>query len=640
MRGWQLALLTLLLGLLATVSTAAVPSLSERQEKAGDAQPASWVSENYAKREYRVPMRDGVRLFTAVYVPKDASPANTYPILFNRTPYGVSPYGESDYPGLLGPSELFTRSKYIFVYQDVRGRFMSEGEFVNMRPYISGKSGPSSIDESSDAYDTIDWLLKNVSFHNGKVGMWGISYPGFYVSEGMIDAHPALRAVSPQGPIGDWFLGDDFHHNGALYLAHMFAFMYSFGQPRAELTTKWPAPLNLGTSDGYEFFQKLEPLSLIDEKYYRHVIAWWEQMAAHPNYDSFWKMRSVPQFLRDIKPAVLVVGGWFDAEDLWGSLHSYDSANRQSPGGNVRLVMGPWCHGCWARSDGDQLGDILFGAKTSVFYRERIEFPFFEHYLKGKDDTHLPEAYVFETGSNQWHMYDAWPPPNVEKVSLYLGQNGALAFAPPKHAAPAYDEYVSDPAKPVPFSTAIAFGMTREYMTGDQRLLGRRTDVLTYQTEPLDHDITFAGPVRPSLSVSTSGTDSDWIVKLIDVYPDDYPEPARKTYGVPMAGYQQLVRGEDMRGRFRESYEHPEAFTPDAVTRVEYVMPDINHTFLRGHRIMVQIQSTWFPLVDLNPQKFVPDIYKATAADFQRAAERVYHSPENSSRIDLWMLKR
>jgi len=595
---------------------------------------AEWIKASYTKYEYRVPMRDGVHLFTAVYVPKDASPTNQYPIMFDRTPYTVAPYGEDLYKNMLGPSELFSRSKYIFAYQDVRGKFMSEGQFVDMRPYIVNKKSNADVDESSDTYDTVDWLIKNVPNNNGKVGIWGISYPGFYTAMGMIDAHPAVKAVSPQAPIADWFIGDDFHHNGALYLPHMFGFMYTFGQPRPEPTTKWAPRLEAGTQDGYEFYSKLEPLTNVDEKYYHHQVAWWDEITQHPNYDAFWKARSTPQFLRNIKPAVLTVGGWFDAEDLWGALHTYQAANKQSPDGDVKLVMGPWCHGCWARTDGDHLGNVSFNQKTGVFYREKIEFPFFEHYLKDASDPKLPEAYVFETGSNEWRTYDAWPPRSAKHAALYLGPNGMLSFSPVQGKG-GFDEYVSDPKKPVPFITDTAIGMTREHMTDDQRLAGRRTDVLVYETEPLKEDVTFSGPLKPELFVSTSGTDSDFAVKLIDVYPDDYPDPTPNPREVHMGGYEQLVRGELFRARFRNGYEKPEPFKPGAVTKVAYEMPDVNHTFRHGHRIMVQIQSTWFPLVDLNPQRFVPNIYEAKPADFVKASERVYYGGDHASMIEV-----
>ncbi len=619
-------------------------------KKKSEDELAEWIKANYTKYEYRIPMRDGAKLFTSVYVPKDAGEQRVYPIMFDRTPYTVAPYGDQ-YANSLGPSELFARSKYIFVYQDVRGKFMSEGTFEDMRPYIANKKSAKDVDESSDTYDTIDWLVKNVRYNNGRVGVWGISYPGFYSSMAAIDAHPALKAVSPQAPIADWFIGDDFHHNGALYLPHMFSFMYTFGQPRPEPTTSWAPHFERDTPDGYNFFlHNAEPLSNVDAKYYRNKVAFWEDVVQHPNYDAYWKARSTPQFLKNIKPAMLTVGGWFDAEDLWGALHTYQSANAQSPDGDVKLVMGPWFHGGWARSDGDHLGNVWFNGKQSVFYREKIEFPFFEHHLKGTPDPQLPEAYVFETGTNEWKRYDAWPPKQAKAAVLHLGPNGELSFSKPVAGAE-FDEYVSDPAKPVPYINETDFGMTREHMTEDQRQAGRRTDVLVYQTAPLTEDVTIPGPLKPELFVSTSGTDADFAVKLIDVYPANFPDNPGNPKDVHLGAYEQLVRGEMFRARFRNGYEKPEAFEPNKVTHVAYEMPDINHTFRRGHRIMVQVQSTWFPLVDLNPQRFVPNIYQAEALRFpeghrthlslrsKRLAHQCARAPQ-LTRFDGWPTQR
>ncbi len=596
------------------------------------------VKANYVKREYRVPVRDGVKLFTAVYMPKDTS--RKYPIMFSRTPYTVAPYGEDKYKEQLGPSIQFMREGFIFVYQDVRGKFLSEGEYVNVRPYQPRKTRPTDIDESTDTYDTIEWLLNNIPNHNGRVGMWGISYPGFYTSMGIIDAHPALKAASPQAPIADWFIGDDFHHNGTLFLPHGFNFLAGFGLPRPKPTTEWSPPsFKHGTPDGYQFFLALGPLSNADLKYYKGQVAFWNEMMEHPDYDDYWKARSVPQHLNNIKPAVMTVGGWFDAEDLYGALHTYKAIEQKNPGIYNTLVMGPWLHGGWAGMEGDILGDINFGEKTGVFYREQIEFPFFNCKLKDKCEEKLPEAYVFETGSNRWRKYDSWPPKNTRDIALYLDTGGKLSFsAPTGPAMRGFDEYTSDPNHPVPHINRIALGMTGDYMIQDQRFASRRPDVLVYRTEPLTRDITLAGPVAASLFVSTSGTDSDYIVKLIDVFPDDAPNPEPNPKNIQMGGYQMLVRGEPMRARYRNSWERPEAMTPNNPTRVEFVMPDANHTFRKGHRIMVQIQSTWFPLVDRNPQRFV-DIYKAKETDFQKATERVYHTPRMASQLKLRVLQ-
>ena len=599
------------------------------------AQTEAEVKANYTKTEQTIVMRDGVKLFTSIYVPKDKS--KKYPIMLSRTPYSVAPYGPNDYKTSVGPSLLFQKERYIFVYQDVRGKFMSEGDYVNIRPHIEGKKG-NQVDESSDTYDTIEWLVKNVPNNNGRVGMWGISYPGFYAAMGTIDAHPALKASSPQAPIADWFIGDDFHHNGALFLPHGFNFLASFGLPRPKPTTDFPGRFNHGTPDGYKFFLEMGPLANADKKLNGQV-AFWNEMMAHPNYDEFWRARNTLPHLKNIKPAVMTVGGWFDAEDLYGALNTYKTIERVNPGIYNKLVMGPWFHGGWSRGDGDFLGNVRFGAQTSVFYRNNIELPFFNCLLKDQCDHNLPEAFVFETGSNQWRSYDHWPPLNTEKKDLFFQGNGALSFSRPANMrALPFDEYISDPAHPVPYINSTAIGMTREYMDDDQRFAATRPDVLVYQTGPLIEPVTTSGPVIATLYVSTSGTDSDYVVKLIDVFPDNTADYDPNPTGVKMGGYQMLVRGEPMRARFRNSYARPEAMTPNKVTKVEFMLPDINHSFLKGHRIMVQIQSSWFPLVDRNPQKFV-DINKATEADFQKATERVYRSGSYSSHLTINVLK-
>jgi putative CocE/NonD family hydrolase len=585
------------------------------------------VKAYYTKTEQQITMRDGVKLFTAIYTPRDTS--QKYPIMLNRTPYSVAPYGPNAYRDALGPSEHFQNEKFIFVYQDVRGRLMSEGQFVDMRPHIAKKSGSKDIDESTDTYDTIEWLVKNVPNNNGRVGMWGISYPGFYTSMGVIDAHPALKAASPQAPIADWFIGDDFHHNGTLFLPHTFNFFSSFGLPRPKPTTEGQRRrFEHGTQDGYRFFLDLGPLSNANTKYLKNEIAFWNEILEHPNYDDFWQARNIRPHLRNIKPAVMTVGGWFDAEDLFGALNTYKTIEETNPGARNTIVMGPWFHGGWSRSDGDLLGSVSFGQKTSLTYRETVELPFFNCLLKDKCDRQLPEAMMFETGSNQWRTYDSWPPRNVQSRDIFLDANGSLTSTP--GSASAFDEYVSDPARPVPFINNIAIGMTREYMVDDQRFAATRPDVLVYQSPVLDRDVTFAGPIKATLYVSTSGTDSDFVVKLIDVFPNDAPEK--------MAGYQMLVRGEPMRARFRNSFSKPEAMVPGQVTKVEFTLPDVNHAFQRGHRVMIQIQSSWFPLVDRNPQKFV-DIYRATEADFQKATQRVYHGGGNASRLSVSVLR-
>jgi putative CocE/NonD family hydrolase len=597
-------------------------------------QGLEWVKENYTKYEYYVPMRDGVRLFTAVYVPKDASQA--YPIMLLRTPYNVSPYGADRYRENLGPSAFAAKEGFIFVYQDVRGRWMSEGKFEHVRPHLPTK-GPRDIDESTDTYDTIAWLLKNIAGHNGRVGMWGVSYPGFYVAAGMIDAHPALKAVSPQAPVADWFAADDWHHNGGFMLAHAFGWFAGAGWEFTKPTMTSPArTIDRGSFDGYDFFLRTGPVKRLNELYLKGEMSFWNEMMKRDARDDWWKARNIRAHLKNIKPAVMTVGGWFDAENLFGALEVYRAAEAQSPGTTNILVMGPWIHGGWGGQDGDKLGETRFDAKTSLFYREHIELKFFNFYLKDKGDGKLPEAYVFETGTNRWRQFDAWPPKHNVAKSLYLHAGGKLSWDAPTETGDARDEYTSDPAKPVPHTPHIAAGMTIEYMVADQRFAARRPDVLVYQTEPLEEDVTIAGPLVPSLFVSTSGTDQDFIVKLIDVYPGRFPDE-RGSVQNGLGNYHQLVRGEVIRGKFRNSLEKPEPFKPNEATKVEFTISDTFHTFRRGHRIMIQIQSTWFPLIDINPGKFM-NIYEADEADFQKTTQRVYRSRSMPSQIKVGVL--
>lgn len=599
----------------------------------------SRVRERYTKYEYRVPMRDGARLFTAVYVPKDAS--RKYPFLLTRTPYSIAPYGVDNYPETLGPAPAFEEEGFIFVYQDARGRNMSEGEFAQVRPHLPVKQRPQDIDESTDTYDTVEWLLKNVTNHNGRAGMIGISQPGFHVAAGMIDAHPALVAVSPQAPTADYYLGDDVYHNGAFMLGANFGF-YGFFQPRNGPPTP-PSPRQpreIDMSDGYNFFLNLGPLIEANQKYFDGKAAYWQEIIEHPNYDEFWQKRSLWKFMKNIRPAVLNVGGWFDAEDPIGPFHIYRAVEKNNPGTSNMLVMGPWCHGCWSRGDGDRLGNLNFGVKTAAFYREQILFPFFMNHLKEKK-AELPEAWMFLTGANEWRKFDAWPPAQAQPLDLYLGPEGTITRTLPAQTGPAvFDQYLSDPQRPVPYVGYTADGMTRDYMTEDQRFAAQRPDVLVYQTAPLESDLTIAGPIRVSLNVSTTGTDSDFVVKVIDVYPASFPNP-RPTPGAPvpanavrMGGYQQLVRGEPFRAKFRKSFEKPEPMVPGQVTRIEFEMPDVYHSFRPGHRLMIQIQSSWFPLTDRNPQKFV-DIPRARPEDYQKATQRVYRSKDFPSLITV-----
>ncbi len=588
----------------------------------------TWAQQNYSKREVRIPMRDGVALHAAVYAPDDAS--KSYPILLLRTPYSVAPYGEAERERL-GTNELFERAGYIFVYQDVRGCFQSEGEFVNMRPHRSDKRAPEEIDEASDTWDTIEWLLANVPGHNGRVGMMGISYGGFYSAAGMIDAHPALKAVSPQAPIADWYF-DDFRHHGALWLPHAFNFLANFGRERSGLRTEWPPRFEHGTPDGYQFFLELGPLANADTRYFQGEVPYWNELLEHPNYDDYWQARSILPHLRKVAPAVLTVGGWFDAEDLYGPLKIYREVEQRNPGVWNALVMGPWSHGGWARDDGDRLGHAWFGDKTSLWYREHVELPFFEHHLKGAPAPDIAEATVFETGANRWRRFEHWPPRATELRALYLRESGGLAWEP-SPADEASDAYVSDPARPVPFSEDVSLRMTREYMTDDQRFAARRPDVLVYQTEPLAADLTLAGPIQAELWVAITGRDADFVVKLIDVFPPDAPDWEGLEPGQRQGNYHMLVRSEAIRGRFRRSYQRPEPFVPGEPSLVDVELLDLLHTFRKGHRIQVQIQSTWFPLMDRNPQSWVANIRDARPEDFVAQTHRVLRSRGFASRL-------
>ena len=600
-------------------------------------QGLEFVKAHYTKFEYKIPMRDGVKLFTSVYVPKDLGKP-PYPILLNRTPYSVAPYGVDQSKPNLGPSPIFGKAGYIFAYQDVRGRWMSEGEHVNVRP-MRGVGG-EGIDEGTDSYDTIEWLVKNIPENNGKVGQSGISYPGFYTAASLVEPHPALVAASPQAPVTDWFVGDDFHHNGAFFLPHAFNFLANFGHPRPEPTKDDRTPFDHGTPDGYDFFLRMGPLREADAKYFKGDVAFWNELMGHATYDSWWKARNLRAHMKGIKPsvAVMTVGGWFDAENLFGALEVYKNIEASSPGTKNMLVMGPWYHGQWGgRNDpGESLGHARFDSKTADFYRESVEFPFFEHHLKGAADPKLPDAMVFQTGTNRWRRHESWPPKNLVGRDLVFAPGGKLSLDAPKLPdGDAADSFPSDPAKPVPFIENTAIGMTREYMTDDQRFASRRPDVLVYQTEPLEADLTVAGPIAPELVVSTTGTDADWVVKLIDVFPDDLAEPTPPDpSGFKRAGYQQMVRGEVFRGRFRDGFEDARAFEPGQPATVKWTMPDVYHTFRAGHRIMIQVQSSWFPLVDRNPQTFV-NIYQAEPKDFQKATHKVYHSAGKSSRVKV-----
>jgi len=599
---------------------------------------AAEIRARYTKYEFRIPMRDGAKLFTAVYVPKDAAPSKTYPFLIERTPYSVGPYGSDNYPKRLGPARSFVADGFIFVYQDVRGRFQSEGKFIEVTPHKEVKKGTQDVDESTDTYDTIDWLLKNVPNNNGKAGIYGISYPGFYAAAGMPDSHPALKACSPQAPVTDLYMGDDAYHNGAFMLEANFGF-YTFFKPRAglEYPPKAWDNFDYGTNDGYDFYLAMGPLSNAKKLYLKDSNFYWDDQVRHPNYDDFWKSRNISVHMKNVHCAVMTVGGLFDAEDLQGPYKIFNAVAAMSPDTPNGIVEGPWVHGGWAYTNGDHLGPVNFAGDNSAYFNDQVLLPFFQQYLKDAGDAKLPRALIFETGTNVWRHYETWPPKNTQTKTLFFQSGGTLAFEP-ANERPGYDEYVSDPSHPIPFVETQSTSVPQTYMDADQRFASKRPDVEVYQTEPLEEDITVTGSVSPKLWVSSSGTDSDFVVKLIDVYPMNYPDPVPNPRDVHMGGYQQMVRGEPFRAKFRNSFEKPEPLESNKPTAIHFDLPSINHTFRRGHRIMVQIQSTWFPLVDRNPQKFL-NIPDAKPEDFQKATQRVYRGGEHVSAIVLPVLK-
>ena len=600
---------------------------------------SAWIRDNYYKIERMIPMRDGIKLFTAIYIPKDTT--EHHPILIRRTPYSCAPYGENNFPAFWNTYQrLYLREGYIMVVQDVRGKYMSEGNFVDVRPYNPNKKTNQDIDEASDTYDAVDWLVKNVPYNNGKVGAFGISYPGFYATMAALSGHPAMKAVSPQAPVTDWFMGDDFHHNGAFFIMDGFAFYSGFGKPRPKPTMQSAEGYPIPGADNYQFYLNVGTL----QDFARLVgdsVQFWKDLYAHPNLDDWWKARNDRNFVQNIpsSTATMVVGGLFDAEDCFGAWNLYKAINQKAPNNN-KLVIGPWFHGAWGgRGDGSYLGNVRFGSKTAEWYQNNLEVPFFNYYLKGKGDSaSISEATVFFSGENQWHRLKQWPPVGEQTQNIYLQPNGGLGWNKPSTSG-SYSQYTSDPSRPVPYTEDVHLGRTREYMTDDQRFASRRQDVLVFQTDVLNDEVTLAGPLNADLFASISTTDADFVVKLIDVFPDtfSYKTPLNGNE-YPMQGYQMLVRGEIMRGKFRKSFEKPEPFTPGKVEEVKFYLPDVAHTFKKGHRIMVQIQSSWFPLVDRNPQKFV-DIYQAKASDFQKADIKIYHNSQYPSSVVLPVMK-
>ena len=574
----------------------------------------------YQKLEFRIPMRDGVKLYTAVYVPKGGA---GFPLLMERTPYASEPYGKDALPGF---DPLYAKAGYGFVSQDVRGRYLSEGTFENVRPQL--KPGETGIDESTDTYDTIDFLVKNVKGNNGRVGMKGISYPGFYAGAGALSRHPALKAVSPQAPVCDWFVGDDVHHNGAFFLQDNFGFSAWFDMPRKNGPETSHAGIELPKNPGgaYGFYLEGGTSDALEKKYFKGRIPYWQEIDDHPNYDGYWKDRALQTKMTDVRCAVLTVGGWFDAEDMWGALNLYASTERQNPGIDNVLVMGPWSHGQW---DGPaaSLNGMKWGMDTGAWYREHVELPFFERHLRGKGSAPLPEATMFETGANRWRNFDVWPPKGLTPGAVYLAKGGKLSDTAP---TPWVDSYVADPMHPTPYlADPSREDRPGDLLAQDETWASKRKDVLTYVGEPLAKAKTLAGPVEVDLLVRTTGTDGDFVVKLLDVAPK----------GEPHAGEMRMVRADVMRGRFRNSLEKPEPFVPQQPARVRFKMNDVLHTFKPGHRMAVQVQSYWFPLVDRNPNRFVENVEKAKPSDFQAATVRIELGRKQGSAIRFGVLE-
>ena len=619
--------------LMLLLALTAAPLAAQAQ---GDPTLTARIKQNYRKIEMRIPVRDGVKLFTSIYVPKDTT--RRYPVLMSRTPYSVSPYGDTLFKPALGPSgnPRYVDDGYIFVYQDTRGRHFSEGVFQDMMPILEKHDKPTDVDEGTDTFDSVEWLVKNLPT-NGKIGIYGTSYPGFYTSASCLSRHPAVVACSPQAPMTDIWMGDDNFHGGAFLLPHNLGFYSSFGRgPRTAPGFDPRYPFNMGTRDAYQFYLQLGPvgpgsLKMLDSA----TSPLWQNILKHPAYDNFWKARNVRPHLHDVKAAVLTVGGYYDTEDLHGPWWVFGSIAAQSAATDNRIVVGPWSHGGWSRGDGTTLGNLQWQYKTGPFFRDSVEYPFFAHHLKGAPLADAPRVLVFRTGADKWDRYPSWPVPESKKVSLYLQPNGKLGFSAPKGGS-AFDSYVSDPAKPVPVVDRIEpQGMPRDYITADQRFASRRPDVLVYQTDVLTEDVTHTGPVLPVLHVSTTGTDADFIVKLVDVFPDNAPNWTGDNSGFTVGGYQQLVRGEPFRARYRRSFEKPSAMVPNQPDSLRFEMPSIHHTFRKGHRIMVQVQSTWFPHIDRNPQTFVPNIFFAKPDDFRTATMKVYHSTQRPTRIEV-----
>ena len=584
--------------------------------------------ESFQKIDTLLPMRDGKMLYTVIYIPRDTN--QSYPILMQRTPYSAGPYGNQNYPASPGSNHKLLYSGYILVFQDVRGRYMSEGVHLEVTPHLQMKTSGQMVDESSDTYDTIEFLLKMLKNHNGRVGLRGISYPGFYASAALPQAHPALKAVSPQAPVTDEFIGDDVNHNGAFFLMDNFSFMNYFGAPRSGPVMDYTKPVFDTTfDDAYRFFLELGPLSNTQTKsLFDHKSYIWDEYLAHDTYDDYWQARNIRPFLKNITIPTLVVGGWFDAEDCFGTLKTYQAIETQSSGNSNFLVVGPWTHGAWASKEWSHWGPYRFDQNTSIYFQDSIETPFFDHFLKDKGRYGMPEAKVFETGSNLWKSYNHWPPMELNQKSYYLTKEGTLSGVKSKKNK-AYQSYISDPTHPVPYSSKTDEHRNNLYMVEDQRFASSRPDVLSWTSEPLDRNMLCSGPVSAEIWVSTSGTDMDLVVKVIDEVPKDAGENA---------GAQLLVRAEVIRGKFRNDYVHPEPFKPNIASLIKYTLPDINHLFKKGHKVMIQVQSSWFPLVDRNPHQFI-NIPTAQASDYKKAEIRIYSDKKHPSKIEMGEVK-
>ena len=588
-------------------------------------------SKLFDKTDVMIPARDGAKLHTEIYSPKDAP--EPLPMLFERTPYGLAD-DEKGYSRKLSRYAEMIPDGYIFVFQDIRGRYGSEGKFVMQRPLRDGKD-PQAVDEGTDTYDSIDWLVKNVPHNNGRVGLLGISYGGWLTVMGMLEPHPALKAVSEQASPADMFLGDDFHHNGAFRLS------YGFEYSTMMETDKTNFSFGFDRFDTYEWYLALGALSNANKKYIHGTLPTWNDFVAHPNYDAFWKQQAMAYILTRPKVPNLNVAGWWDQEDFYGPMKIYEILEKEDRDHLNYLVAGPWNHGGWARGPGSSLGPIPFGSDTALYFRRNIEAPWFAYWLKDQGSLPLKEALLFQTGSDTWVKFDSWPPPGARAKNLYFREDGKLSFEPPEEeSAEAFDSYTSDPAHPVPYRhrpVDMTYpedhpGGWPTWLVEDQRFVDSRPDVLSWQTGELEEDLTLAGQVRAKLFASTTGSDADWIVKLIDVYPEKYPQKWQ------LSGYELMIADEVFRGRFRNSFEKPEPLSPGAVTPFTIDLHTANHMFKKGHRIMVQVQSTWFPLIDRNPQKFVPNIFEATPSDYQKATERIYRSKRFPSSVEISVL--